>query len=183
MVITAAQATAFFTAADQMALPAATYNPALQNEGITTIDDLKEFDDKMLDQIHKHISQNGVAGQTFSALSLSRLNTAASAVQYYQDTDRPLSAGCMKWTPTLTHYKAEMEALKVASKRDDPPVSCISKALPLMKWLQSFKSYIFECFGARGFPLGYVLRENAAVSAVPALATDRPYSTEHGSVM
>ncbi|CAJ1938200.1 unnamed protein product, partial [Cylindrotheca closterium] len=57
------------------------------------------------------------------------------------------------------------------------------KALPIMKWLAAFRSVIHESYGVRGFPLGYVLREDADVPAEPPLAPDRPYSIEHGSLV
>lgn len=52
-----------------------------------------------------------------------------------------------------------------------------------MKWLTSFRSNAHESYGVRGFPLGYVLRENVAVPAAPPLAPDCAYSVEHGLKM
>ncbi|CAJ1932888.1 unnamed protein product [Cylindrotheca closterium] len=183
MVITNAQNTAFFTHDDQMAIPPGIFDPHLNQQGITTIDSLKEFNDAMLDDIHKHITRHGPPNSVFSALSLSRLKTAASAVQFYLATGRALTAACMRWTNTLIMYQEKREALKIAQEREDPKVPCVSKALPIMKWLAAFRSVIHESYGVRGFPLGYVLREDADVPAEPPLAPDRPYSIEHGSLV
>lgn len=54
MVFTAQQLTAFFEAADQMAIPAAT-RAQLQTEGITTVDDLSEFKEADLKQISENL--------------------------------------------------------------------------------------------------------------------------------
>ena len=54
MVLTAAQTTAFFEDADQMAIPHATA-VELQNEGINTVNDLEKFDKDQLDQIAQNI--------------------------------------------------------------------------------------------------------------------------------
>ena len=183
MVITNAQNTAFFTNDVQMAIPPGIFDPFLNQQGITTVDSLKEFNDGMLDDIHKHITRHGPPNDIFSALSLSRLKTAASAVRFYLATGRTLSAVCMRWSDTLIMYREEREALKIAQEREDPKVPCVSKALPIMKWLTAFRSVIHESYGVRGFPLGYVLRDDVAVPDAPPLAQDRPYSTAHGSLV
>ncbi|CAJ1963379.1 unnamed protein product [Cylindrotheca closterium] len=147
MVITNAQNTAFFTHDDQMAIPPGIFAPHLNQQGITTIDSLKEFNDGMLDDIHKHITRHGPPNVVFSALSLSRLKAAASAVRFYLATGRALTAACMRWTNTLIMYQEEREALKIAQEREDPKVPCVSKALPIMKWLAAFRSIIHESYG------------------------------------
>ena len=50
MVLTAAQTTAFFEDAAQMAIPHATV-VQLQTEGIMTVDDLEDFDEDDIDQV------------------------------------------------------------------------------------------------------------------------------------
>jgi hypothetical protein len=97
MVITNAQNTVFFTNDVQMAIPPGIFDPFLNQQGITTVDSLKEFNDGMLDDIHKHITRHGPPNDIFSALSLSRLKTATSAVRFYLATGRTLSAVCMRW--------------------------------------------------------------------------------------
>ena len=54
MVWTNAQTTAFFEAAVQMAIPAAT-RAQLQTEGINLISDLSEFDDEQLQQVSDNL--------------------------------------------------------------------------------------------------------------------------------
>ena len=54
MVLTVAQLTAFFTNNNQMGLEQATVNQ-LTNEGITTVDDLAEFDKESLQQVAENL--------------------------------------------------------------------------------------------------------------------------------
>ena len=58
MVLTAAQTTAFFENANQMAIPTATV-AQLGNEGITTVDDLIDFDEDSLKQIAENLRRPG----------------------------------------------------------------------------------------------------------------------------
>ena len=108
MVFTAAQTTAFFEAANQMAIPHAT-RVQLNNEGITSVDDLSEFDEESLKQIAENLRRptgrindpnpNAPAGATiptppfvFGAKSQSRLKVSTELVRYYQTVGRPLNA-------------------------------------------------------------------------------------------
>ena len=58
MVLTAAQTTAFFEENDQMALTNATC-VQLQQEGIVTVNDLLDFDEKTMRQISDNLRQPG----------------------------------------------------------------------------------------------------------------------------
>lgn len=51
MVLTAAQASQFFTGANGLAIPAATYAHMNATKGITTVDDLLEFDKDSVEQL------------------------------------------------------------------------------------------------------------------------------------
>jgi hypothetical protein len=61
MVLTAAQTTAFFEGATQMAIPNVTVI-ALQNEGIDTIGDLIDFDKTTLTQVADNLRRPGGGG-------------------------------------------------------------------------------------------------------------------------
>ena len=54
MVLTAAQITTFFTNNNQMGMAQATVNQ-LANKGITTVDDLAEFDKESLQQVAENL--------------------------------------------------------------------------------------------------------------------------------
>lgn len=54
MVLTNAQNTAFFTAPDQLGIPAATYDQ-LQLEGMSTVDDLEDFEADYVKRIAENL--------------------------------------------------------------------------------------------------------------------------------
>ncbi len=69
------------------------------------------------------------------------------------------------------------------SLKDNPEVPKITKALSIIKWTEAFTDFLDYDIGTRKNPSAYVTREDENMTSVaPALATDRPYSTEHGSV-
>ena len=103
MVFTGNQTNAFFTSPDQMGVPDDTYDQ-LQVEGITTVDDLAEFDSDAFKQITDSLRRpggripdpapNAAAGATIptpafviGAKSLLRLKATAKLVRYYQTVD------------------------------------------------------------------------------------------------
>ena len=67
MVLTAGQTTAFFEDAGQMAIPHAT-RLQLAVEGITSVDDLLDFDKDSLDQVANNLQQPGGCFNTSNAL-------------------------------------------------------------------------------------------------------------------
>ena len=97
MVLTAAQTTAFFEDAAQMAIPHDTVLQ-LQTEGITTVDDLEDFDDDDIDQVSSNLRRppGGVGAFTFGAKSQKRLLLACHLVRYYNTVGRTLTAANMQ---------------------------------------------------------------------------------------
>jgi hypothetical protein len=59
----------------------------------------------------------------------------------------------------------------------------ITKALPIIKWTETFAYFTQRVIGVRTIPLSYVICEAMAVNAdAPALMNLQPYSAIHGSV-
>ena len=99
MVLTAVQITNFFTQANLIGVPVATMNQ-LQQEGIASPIDLKDFDDEGLKIVkenlqcpagriaYPNLSANGVMIPTlafvFGTCSQTHLATAAKCVQFYE---------------------------------------------------------------------------------------------------
>lgn len=172
----------------------------LRNEGITTIEDLADFDKDSLQQLADNLRRPGgrvpdpnpgaALGSTiptppfvFGAKSQKRLLVACDLVRYYQTTGRDISAANMRWTHVMKNFEIQWKALKEMRDDDEPEVPKITKALPIIKWTEAFQDFLNRVVGARTIPLSYVIRENVAVPAVaPPLATNRPHSDEHGSV-
>lgn len=198
MVLTVAQVNAFFTAANQMAIPAATV-PALNAEGIDGPDDLAEFDEKGIQQVVDGLRKPGdripnpdpqaPAGATIprppyvlGAKSQKRLTAVSDLVRYYEMTGRPLTAGNIQWDPIVKNFSEQFKALK-ARRDEDIEVPKLSRALPMLKWVESFTDFLSRKIGVRFIPLAYVVRDEEDVPvAVPALANGMPHSTTHGSV-
>lgn len=199
MVFTAAQTTAFFEADDQMALPAAT-RIKLQDEGITGVEDLGDFDKTSFEQVTANLKNPGgripnpdpgaAAGATiprppftFGAKSRKRLLVACELVRFYNTIDRPLTAGNMRWNPIIKNFEQQWKALE-ARKDDVLEVPKISKTLTVIKWTEAFRDYLQRKIGTRTIPLAYVTREDADVPvAAPDLMNGAPHSQLHGSVV
>ena len=173
MVFTANQTTAFFTSAAQMGIPART-RTQLEEEGITNVEDLIEFDEAALKQIAENLCRpNGRepapnAGQpggppagaevpiqpfVFGAKSYMRLVVASDMVRYYDTVGRTLSAGNMQWTPIGRNFKEQWKALQDRKEEDQPETPKVTKALPIMKWTESFQDFLSRIVGGRNIPL------------------------------
>ena len=199
MVLTAAQVTAFFTGADQMALPAATF-AQLALEGITSPDDLTGFDKDTMKTVADNLRNpggripnpdpNAPPGSTiarppfvFGAKSNKRLLEACDLIRFYETIGRPLTAANILYNPIIRNFAQQWKALKERKDNDPPEVPKVSKALPIIKWTEAFVDYCNRKIGSMTIPLSYVIRENVPVPGpVPALAADLPHSRDHGSV-
>ena len=185
MVITAAQTTAFFTGADQMAIPAETI-ASLGNEGIDTIDDLAEVDKDMVVAMAKQFRQENPP-VILGAKSSKRLIVASNAVRYYMAIQRPLTAAMMRWDPTLKYFEAQWDALMTLKDKDRSDVPRINKALPVLKWAEVFRNFLYTVIGSRNVPLAYVIRARDIVGTnadpLPALQNGKPHSEEAGSII
>ena len=68
-------------------------------------------------------------------------------------------------------------------KDDDPEVPKITKALPIIKWMEAFQDFLQQIIGVRMIPLAYVIHANVNIPAPPPqLTVNQPYSDEHSSV-
>ena len=197
MVFTNAQTTAFFENNDQMGLAART-RVFLQTEGITDVSDLEEFTTKeswsqVLENCKRPPRIPDPAGgggmiedqaYRIGAKSLRRMKVAAKCVAYYNNTDRPLSAANMTWTPRLANFEMAWQALEeMEDKESTNKLPILHRNFPIEKWIESYSNHADQRIGVRMCPLSYVIRDDAAVPATaPPLEFNAPYSTLHGSV-
>ena len=177
MVLTQGQTTAFFENAAQMAIPNATVNE-LANEGIDTVEDLAEFDNDTINQIASNLRRPAVAPAAgghhfvFGAKSQKRLTVACELIRFYNTVGRPLTAANIQWVTVIQNFEIQWKAMKVRIDGDEPETPKITKGLNIMRWSESFKDYLRQCFGVRRIPLIYVVRdEETAPAALPPLAT------------
>ena len=106
MPLTAAQNTAFFTAAGQMGISNADFN-ALNAEEINLVSNLDKFNKEDLEQIAKNIrapAAGGVAAVVLGAKSLKRLIVACDLVRFYNMVGRPLTTANVQWTHVMKNF-------------------------------------------------------------------------------
>ena len=82
----------------------------------------------------------------------------------------------------MGNFKELWKAIVDHKESDEPKTPTISKALPIMKWIESFTNHLKRYIGVRCVPLLYVIRPNVTVPSVcPPLQMDQPYSEMYGS--
>ena len=99
-------------------------------------------------------NQNTAQGETiptpafiYGAKSQKRLAVACNLIRYYQTVGRDLTASNIQWNQVMSNFEIQWKALKERKDEDDPEVSKITKALPIIKWTVT---RFYRC-------LGYVL--------------------------
>jgi hypothetical protein len=136
MPLTAAQTTAFFEQDAQMGIPNETV-VQLQQEGITMVDDLMDFDKDTMEQIAANLqrpagripdSNPGAApGATiptpsfvFGAKSQKRLITASALLRCYYDTvGRNTTVANLQWTPVMKNFEIQWKALEDKKRTEE----------------------------------------------------------------
>ena len=120
---------------------------------------------------------------TFGAKSQQRLLVACDLIQYYNTMGQDLTAPNMQWTHLMKNFEIQWMALKDRKMVDDPEVPKITKALPIIKWMEAFQDFLHWIIGVRMIPLAYAICANVNVpSPPPQLTVNQPHSDEHGSV-
>ena len=198
MVLTAAQMTAFFEHADQMGIPHVTM-VQLQAKGITSVSDLADFNKASLQQLADNLRHPGGCvpdpnptaqpGSTiptppfvFGAKSQRRIAVACNLVNYNRTVSRVLTAANLQWNTMMKNFDIQWTALKEKKGEDSPDTPKISKALPVIKWMEAFQDFLSRKIGNRNIPLAYISHEPNPPAVAPPLAPGQPYSIEHRSV-
>jgi hypothetical protein len=138
MPLTAAQMTAFFEQDAQMGIPHATVMQ-LQQEGITIVNDLINFDKDTVEQIAANLrlpagrvpdpNPNAAPGATipappfvFGAKSQKQLVTAAHLLQNYEEVGRATTPGNIQWPTNMKKFATQWKALEDKKNVDGPEV-------------------------------------------------------------
>ena len=83
----------------------------------------------------------------------------------------------------MKNFEIQWKALTDQKNDEEPEVPKISKALPVIKWMEAFEDYLSHVIGICMIPLSYVIHPNDEVPvAVPPLEAGQPHSLEHGLV-
>lgn len=195
MVFNAISTTFFFENNDGMALSHRTRG-AIAAEGIVTPEDLTDFTKDSIEDIFRNLRKPAkvtvrvanvnqlreVEPFHVSAKSKMRLLVALHAAKYYELTTRALEPDNMSWT-VLKSFDEQSKALLERKDTKDPEIPKLTKGLSVPKWAEAIRIHLRAVIGVRGVPLLYVVRTNAAVSAIPpVLLPDEPHSEEHGSI-
>ena len=185
MVLTVAQRTAFFENADQLGIPHGTVEQ-MAIEGIVDESDLTDMDENAVKQMAENLRRPPGGGPAFAfgAKSHKRFLVACDLLKYYETVGRDVTAANIRWNHVMRNFDIQWKALKERSKNDETPdVPKISKALPIIKWTESFHDFLGQVIGVRTIPLTYVVRGQVEVAIpAPPLMTNQPHSLEHGSV-
>ena len=144
-----------------MGIPQATVN-RMQQEGITSVDDLIDFDDKSIKQLAENMRKPGghvpdPAGGggmiptppfPFGIRSQKRLIVACELVRYYDTVGRELTVANIRWTHVMKNFEVQWKALKDHKDIGDvPDVPVITKQLPIMHWSEAFSDFLSRVIG------------------------------------
>ena len=191
-----------------MALPNNARN-RLADEGLVTVNDFADFKEDELKAAIKNLrvpiagvpevldAAGNVVNAAIPAVppclisskcSL-RLKVASVAFHYYTDIGREPTSANMNYTHVLKNFYVEWEAIQTLIEEDKPSVPVLSKNVPPLKWLESFRDCMLRTYGVRGCPVSYIIRESPGVQteAEDPLSTNAaghvlPYGTS-GSVL
>ena len=119
----------------------------------------------------------------FGSKSQTCLGVACKLIWFYGMIGRLLTAANCQWSSIMSQFKEIWEAIEHRKKANDPENPKITKALPIIEWLESFCDHLHRYIGKRHMPLAYVICKDVAVpGACPLLANKKPYSELHTSV-
>ena len=180
----------YFNDADQLNLDLRTRDK-MDDEGIGTILDLPDFDDKDIKAIVEIFARppraNNAAGNPvnqvpykFPAKSQKRLKISCAITRYYDETGRAVTPEMLKW-PTLKSFSTQMDALEDTVA--PPDITPMKATMKMTKFLEYFDLHCNMVIGKRGCPIKYVFRDLELPPAVgPVFLPNQPHSDEHGSV-
>ena len=189
MLFNAQSTRSFFTAVNQIGLPQPIFE-RLAEEGIDSVDALANVEDDDWNRLHKNVEVVEVAAtrggervvRRLPAIAVSKLKVASQAVRYYECVGRPLETQNMVWD-VLRHFKDEQTSIKSQKDANPTDVPKVSKSVPVLRWLESFETFLGNVIGTRNIPLSYVIRPSAVPEGeAPPLMEGFPFSELYGSV-
>ena len=119
----------------------------------------------------------------FGAKSQKQIAITRDLVRFYATVGCDLTAANLQWNTITKNFKIQWKVLKERKGDDSPDVPKISKALPVIKWMEAFQDFLNRKIGNRNIPLAYIIRDEPnPPAAAPPLVAGKPHSIEHGSV-
>ena len=195
MVLTAAQTRTFFENDQQISLSRRTKDDLI-SEGISSVEDLGEWDDNDWDafaascrkpeQIEDPANARNLINQAPFALpvkSLKRLKIASKLIRHYEAILMEPVADNVKWN-CLKSYDQQHKALLDKKKNSTlNSVPKLNKSTTVPRWMDSIRLHLRLVYGGRDSNLLYLIREDDAVPApAPTTAAGLPHTADGGSV-
>ena len=90
---------------------------------------------------------------TYGAKSQKRLTVACDLIRYYQTVGRDPTAANIQWNQVMSSFEIQWKVLKERKDEDDPDMPKITKALPIIKWTETFHDFLNRVVGTRMIPL------------------------------
>ena len=160
MVLTAWETTAFFEDADQMAFLHCTRDGSLSREGISSVYDIREWDDnncnqwvmncKRPDRIVDPANPLLLIAQapfTLYVKSLKRLKGATKLICHYNNVSIEPTAPNIRWTVTET-YKIQRKSMAEQANNPSPSVPKLGNKTTDVKWNDATKVHAGQVSGA-----------------------------------
>ena len=150
---------------------------AIQDEGLTVIDDFLEFDDEGIKTLCSSVRKPGGnipdpanpgqfipnQGHSISAISERRMKQATYVAKIYNLINRVIDLNTMS-RDRLRMYD---EYRKMIKEHEDPErLPEVSKSFGIVKAMDLIPAHLRERLGVRKIPLSYVIRENVLPSPV-----------------
>ena len=127
----------------------------LHAKGIEAVTDLVDFDKDSLQQLADNLRRPGgcvldpnsgaPAGATiptppfvFGAKSQKQIAITCDLVRFYAMVGHDLTAANLQWNTVMKNFEIQWKVLKERKGDDSPDVPKISKALPVIKWMEAF---------------------------------------------
>ena len=76
---------------------------------------------------------------------------------YNHTVGRDLIASSIQWNQVMSNFEIQWKALKERKNENDPEITKITKALPIIKWTEAFQDFLNSFIGARIIPLANVI--------------------------
>ena len=87
----------------------------------------------------------------------------------------------MQWTHVMKNFEIQWTALKDRKKDNDLEVPKITKALPIIKWMEAFQDFLHWIIRVRMILLENVICTTVNIPAPPPqLTVIQSHSNEHG---
>ena len=167
---------------------------AIQDEGLTTIDDLVDFDDDEIKILCQSVRKPGGSivdpndatrtrtipdpGFKIPSVCEKRLKLAANGARLYAKINRPITADAL----SRSRLKLIDKHLMLIDEHEDPDtLPQISKTFGIMRAMDLVPSHLRECLGVNKVPLSYVIRDQVIPTQLGQLLPNQIHSADFES--